>query len=252
LIVKNRSVLITGALSGIGKATALAFAFEGARIVISGRKEELGAALVKELLSAGASNAAFYRADVRDEKDVEGLIAFTVERFGAIDVAVNNAGTEGTLSALTEVTAQGYRDVFDTNVLGTMLSLKHELLAMSKQGHGNIVNMSSMAGKVGFPNSAIYVASKHAVEGLTKAAAIEYAAKGIRVNAVAPGPIDTPMLERFIEVGFASKDDLAAMIPAKRSGQPEEVAHAVLFLASDKSGYLTGQSIAIDGGYTAQ
>lgn len=250
--MKNRSVLITGALSGIGKATALAFASEGARIVISGRKEELGTALVKELLSVGASNAAFYRADVRDEKDVEGLIAFTVERFGAIDVAVNNAGTEGTLSALTEVTAQGYRDVFDTNVLGTMLSLKHELLAMSKQGHGNIVNMSSMAGKVGFPNSAIYVASKHAVEGLTKAAAIEYAAKGIRVNAVAPGPIDTPMLERFIEVGFASKDDLAAMIPAKRSGRPEEVAQAVLFLASDKSGYLTGQSIAIDGGYTAQ
>jgi NAD(P)-dependent dehydrogenase (short-subunit alcohol dehydrogenase family) len=252
LIVKNRSVLITGALSGIGKATALAFASEGARIVISGRKEELGTALVKELLTAGASDAAFYRGDVRDERDVEGLIEFTVERFGAIDVAVNNAGTEGTLSALTEITAQGYRDVFDTNVLGTMLSLKHELLAMSKQGHGNIVNMSSMAGKVGFPNSAIYVASKHAVEGLTKAAAIEYAAKGIRVNAVAPGPIDTPMLERFVEVGFASKDDLVAMIPAKRSGQPEEVAQAVLFLASDKSGYLTGQSIAIDGGYTAQ
>ncbi|CAB3802616.1 SDR family NAD(P)-dependent oxidoreductase [Pararobbsia alpina] len=245
------TVLITGALSGIGRATALAFARDGARIVVSGRREEPGLALVKELVALGAE-AAFFRADVRHEADVERLVTFTVERFGRIDAAINNAGTEGVRAAFTEVTAENYAETFDTNVLGVLMSMKHELRVMVKQGGGSIVNLSSVAGKVGFPNSAIYAASKHAVEGLTQTAALEFAAQGIRVNAVAPGPVETPMLERFIAGNAEAKAGFFASIPARRGGQPDEIAQMIVFLASDHARYLTGQSIAVDGGYTAQ
>lgn len=249
--MKASTVLITGALSGIGRATALAFARNGARIVVSGRREEPGLALTKELSELGAESA-FFRADVRHEADVERLVAFTIERFGRIDTAVNNAGTEGELTPLTEATAEGYTETFDTNVLGVLMSMKHELRAMVKQGGGSIVNLSSIAGKVGFANSAIYAASKHAVEGLTKSAALEYAAQGIRVNAVAPGPVETPMLERFVSGNAEAKAGFLASIPAQRGAQPDEIAQTIVFLASDHARYLTGQSIAVDGGYTAQ
>ena len=242
-------VLITGALTGIGRATALAFAKEGARIVVSGRRDEAGQSLANELRALGAE-AEFIRADVRHEDDVRNLVDRTVARFGRLDAAVNNAGTEGEPGPVTEQTAETYAATFDTNVLGTLLSLKHELRVMLAQGSGNIVNISSVVGKIGFPGASVYTASKHAVEGLTKAAALEGAPAGVRVNAVAPGPIETGMLDRFTGSEEA-KAGFAATIPAKRFGTPEEVAQTILFLASDKAPFLTGQSIAVDGGRLA-
>ena len=242
-------VLITGALTGIGRATALAFAREGARIVISGRRDEAGQALATELRALGAE-AEYVRADVRHEDDVRALVDKTVERFGRLDVAVNNAGTEGQPGPLTEQSAETYASTFDTNVLGTILSLKHEMRVMLAQGRGSIVNLSSTFGIRGAAGASMYVASKHAVEGLTKSAALEGAAAGVRVNAVAPGPIETEMLKRF--AGSAErKAAFAAAVPAKRLGRPEEIAQTIVFLASDKANFLTGQIIGVNGGKTA-
>src|ERR1700704_5167737 len=191
----NPVVLITGALAGIGRATAIAFAHDGARIVVSGRREEEGRNLEAELCNLGAE-AEFVRADVRHEDDVRSLVDQTVKRFGRLDVAVNNAGTEGKPGPVTEQTAESYANTFDTNVLGTLLSLKHELRVMLPRRQGSIVNVSSVFGRAGGPGASVYVASKHAVEGLTKAAALEVAGSGVRVNVVAPGPIETGMLNR--------------------------------------------------------
>src|SRR5271155_5705525 len=185
--MSSQVVLITGALTGIGRATALAFAKEGAHVVISGRHDEEGKKLVSELRALGAE-AEFVRSDVRHEDDVRSLIDKTVARFGRLDVAVNNAGTEGTPGPVTEQTAESYAATFDTNVLGTLLGMKHELRVMLAQGHGSIVNVSSTYGRSGAAGASVYVASKHAVEGLTKAAALEAAESGVRVNVVAPGP----------------------------------------------------------------
>ncbi len=192
----SQVVLITGALTGIGRATAFAFAQEGAQLVVSGRREEAGQALAAELRGLGAA-ADFVRADVRSEDDVKALVDYTVARFGRLDVAVNNAGTEGQPGPVTEQSAESYAATFDTNVLGTLLSMKHELRVMLPQRHGSIINLSSTMGQRGAPGASVYTASKHAVEGLTKAAALEAAAAGVRVNAVAPGPVDTEMLTRF-------------------------------------------------------
>jgi NAD(P)-dependent dehydrogenase (short-subunit alcohol dehydrogenase family) len=242
-------VLITGALTGIGRATALAFAHEGAKIVVSGRREEAGQALALELHALGAE-AEFVLADVRHDEDVRNLVDQTVKRFGRLDVAVNNAGTEGTPGPLTQQSAESYAAVFDTNVLGVVLSLKHELRVMRAQRSGSIVNISSVAGKIGFAGASIYVASKHAVEGLTKSAALEAAASGVRVNAVAPGPIETGMLDRF--TGNAeNKAGMIAGIPLKRSGTPQEIAEAIVFLASDKASFVTGHILTVDGGRIA-
>ncbi len=242
-------VLITGALTGIGRATALAFAQERSHVVISGRREDAGWELVTELRALGAE-AEFVRADVRREDDVRNLVDKTVARFGRLDVAVNNAGTEGQPGLLTEQSAETYAATFDTNVLGTILSLKHELRVMLAQGHGSIVNLSSTLGSRGAAGASMYVASKHAVEGLTKAAALEGAGAGVRVNAVAPGPIETGMLNRF--TGNAErKAGLIAGVPSKRAGHPEEIAQTIVFLASDKVDYLTGQIIGVNGGKTA-
>ena len=243
-------VLITGALTGIGRATALAFAREGAKVVISGRHEEEGKKLAEELRALGAE-AEFRLTDVRHEEDVRGLVEWTVERFGRLDAAVNNAGTEGQPGPVTEQTAETYAATFDTNVLGVLLSMKHELRAMLKQGGGSIINVSSTYGRAGGKGAAVYVASKHAVEGLTKAAALEVAASGVRVNVVAPGPIDTGMLARFTR-NEENKAGLVSTVPMKRMGRPEEVAQTVVFLASDKAPFITGASIAVDGGKLAQ
>ena len=242
-------VLITGALAGIGRATALAFARQGARLIVSGRRDDAGRALAGELRGLGVE-AEFIRADVRHEADVEALVAGTLARFGRLDVAVNNAGTEGTLTSLTDLSVESYAAVFDTNVLGTVLSLKHELRAMRGQGSGAIVNLSSTMGHRGAANASLYVASKHAVEGLTKTAALEGAPLGIRVNAVAPGPVDTEMLARLTG-GGERKAALVAGVPMKRAGTPDEIAQAIVWLASEHAGFLTGQVIDVNGGKTA-
>jgi NAD(P)-dependent dehydrogenase (short-subunit alcohol dehydrogenase family) len=245
----NPVIIITGALTGIGRATALAFARERATVVVSGRREAEGKALENELRSLGAE-AAFIPADVRYEDDVRNLIEQTVGRFGRLDIAVNNAGTEGRPGPLTEQTSDSYGGMFDTNVLGTLLSLKHELRAMQRQGSGSIINISSTMGERGAANLALYTASKHAVEGLTKSAALEAAPFGVRVNAVAPGPTETAMLDRL----SGSPDRKAAFfasVPLKRGGKPEEIADAIVFLATDRASFITGQIIRVNGGKTA-
>jgi NAD(P)-dependent dehydrogenase (short-subunit alcohol dehydrogenase family) len=246
-----QTVLITGALTGIGRATAVAFAREGANVVASGRNEQAGRQLVAELRALGAK-AEFVTADVTDEAQVRSLVSKALEHFGRLDVAVNNAGVEGSLGPIADQSAANYRATFDTNVLGTLLGLKYELAVMQKQGGGSIINLSSIAGRVGMAGASVYVASKHAVEGLTKTAALEVAAQGVRVNAVAPGPVETAMLTRFTGGSDQAKAGLLDMMPAKRGATPEEIAQTIVFLASDKARFLTGQSIAVDGGYTAQ
>jgi len=244
-------VLITGALTGIGRATALAFAREGAHVVVSGRSNQAGQSLVDKLHELG-SDAEFIRADVRHEEDVRALVDKIVARFGRLDVAVNNAGTEGRLGPIADQSAESYAATFDTNVLGTLLSLKHELRVMSPQRSGSIINVSSVLGRVGGAGAAVYAASKHAVEGLTKSAALEFAELGIRVNAVTPGPIETGMLTRYVKSDDATKAKVAASVPLKRIGEAEEVAQAIVFLASRKASFITGESLAIDGGKVAQ
>ena len=247
--MKYPVVLITGALTGIGRAAALAFATEGSRIVVSGRREEAGQALAAELRGLGAE-AEFVRADVRHEDDVLALVDRTVELFGRLDAAVNTAGTEGQLGPVTEQSADSYAATFDTNVLGTLLSMKHELRVMQAQGHGSIVNISSTYGHLGARGASVYSASKHAVEGLTKSAALEAAGSGVRVNAVAPGPTETAMLDRF--TGSAErKAGLVAGVPLQRVGEPVEIANAIVFLASSRSSFTTGQVLSVDGGKSA-
>ena len=215
-------VVMTGALTGIGRATALAFAHEGARLVVSGRREAEGKALEAELQRLGVE-AAFMVADVRHEDDVRRVVDRTVARFGRLDVAVNTAGTEGQPGPVLEQTAESYAATFDTNVLGTLLSMKHELRVMLAQGRGSIINVSSTFGQRGGAGAAVYAASKHAVEGLTQSAALEAAGSGVRVNVVAPGPIDTGMLTRFTGTD-ARKAALIAGVPLQRVGKPEEIA----------------------------
>ena len=242
-------VLITGALTGIARATASAFARSGARVVVSGRHDDAGRALAAELRGAGAE-AEFIRADVRHEADVRALVDETVVRFGRLDIAINAAGTEGKPGPAVDQTAESYAATFDTNVLGTILSMKHELRIMQAQGRGSIVNISSTFGHEGGAGASVYAASKHAVEGLTKSVALEAAQFGVRVNAVAPGPIQTAMLDRFTG-GEDGKAYLATLNPQKRIGRPEEVANAILYIASDGASFVTGHILTVDGGKSA-
>ncbi|HEY2484394.1 MAG TPA: glucose 1-dehydrogenase [Candidatus Binataceae bacterium] len=243
-------VLITGAVTGIGRATALAFAKEGTRIALSGRRDEAGQKLPAQLRETGVE-AEFWHADVRHEGDVRDLVDKTVARFGRLDVAVNNAGTEGKPGPVIEQSAESNATTFDTNVLGTLLSMKHELRVMLPQRHGSIVNVSSTYGHLGAAGASLYAASKHAVEGLTRSAALEAAEFGVRVNVVAPGPIDTAMLTRF--TGTAErKAGLVAGVPLQRMGRPEEIAQMIVFLASDKASFSTDATFAADGGKTAR
>jgi NAD(P)-dependent dehydrogenase (short-subunit alcohol dehydrogenase family) len=247
--MKNKVALITGALTGIGRAAAFAFARKGAKVVVSGRRDEAGEALAEELRSLG-SEAEYIRADVRNEDDVRDLVAKTVARFGRLDIAVNNAATEGEVGPITEQTAKSFAATFDTNVLGVVLSMKHEVLAMQRQGSGSIVNISSTYGHHGAAFASIYVGAKHAVEGMTKSVALEVAKSGIRVNAVGPGPTDTGMLTRFTGTP-ENKARLVEGVPLARLGLSEEVADGIVYIASDEASFVTGHVLNVDGGHTA-
>jgi NAD(P)-dependent dehydrogenase (short-subunit alcohol dehydrogenase family) len=247
--MSNPVVLITGALTGIGRAAAVAFAKEGARLVVAGRRDDAGQQLATELRTLGAE-AEFIRADVRHEDEVRDLVDRTVARFGRLDVAVNNAATEGQVGPITDQTAESYAATFDTNVLGVILSMKHELRVMLPQGSGSIVNVSSAYGSVGAAGASVYVASKHAVEGLTKSAALEVARAGVRVNVVAPGTTDTEMLTRFTN-SDENKAALVSTVPVKRLATPDEIAQVITFVASANASYMTGASIPVDGGMLA-
>jgi NAD(P)-dependent dehydrogenase (short-subunit alcohol dehydrogenase family) len=253
---QDKVALITGGSSGIGRATAVAFAREGAKVVVTSRRENEGketVGLIKEVGSEGL----FIRTDVSKEVDVKAMVEGTVKAYGHLDYAFNNAGIEGNIAPLPEQTVDDYESVLGINVRGVFLSMKYEIPQMLKNGGGAIVNMSSILGLIGFPGMALYIASKHAVIGLTKSAALEYAKSGIRINAVGPGVIDTDMVDRFIgKVGGGKEEEMrqqvAAMHPIGRTGKPEEIASAVLYLCSDGASFVTGQTLALDGGYTAQ
>jgi NAD(P)-dependent dehydrogenase (short-subunit alcohol dehydrogenase family) len=247
--MSTQVVLITGRLTGIGRAAAVAFAKKGAKVVVAGRRDEVGQELARELRSYGAE-AEFINADVRKESDVSNLIDKTLARFDRLDVAVNNAATEGAVGPITDQTAETFNQTFETNVLGVVLSMKHEVRAMQAQGSGSIINVSSTYGHRGAAYASIYVGAKHAVEGITKSVALELAKSGIRVNAVAPGPTDTGMLTRF--TGTAeNKAALVKQVPLDRLGLSEEVADGIVFIASNGAKWATGEVLNVDGGMTA-
>src|ERR1700741_228537 len=247
--MSNPVVLITGGLTGLGRPSAVAFAKKGAKVVVAGRRDEAGKALVTELRSLG-SEAEFINADVRKDDDVRALVDQTVARFGRLDVAVNNAGTEGQGGPITDQTAASYAATFDTNVLGVILSMKHEVRVMQGQGSGSIINISSTYGHEGAAAASVYVGSKHAVEGLTKSVALELATSGIRVNFVAPGPTDTGMLTRFTGTP-ENKAALVENVPMEGMGRSDELADAICFLASDQASYIPGTVLNVDGGHSA-
>src|SRR6476660_5420068 len=242
-------VLITGGLTGIGRAAAVAVAKKGAKVVVAGRRDEVAKELINELRSFG-SEAEFIHADVRKEDDIRAMVDRTVARFGRLDVAVNNAATEGQVGPITDQTAESVAATFETNVLGVVLSMKHEVRAMQAQGSGSIINISSTYGHEGAAFASIYVGAKHAVEGTAKSAALEAAKSGIRVNAVAPGPTDTSMLTRF--TGTAeNKAALATQVPLGRLGLSEEVADGIVFIGSDEARFITGHVLNVDGGHSS-
>jgi NAD(P)-dependent dehydrogenase (short-subunit alcohol dehydrogenase family) len=248
--VSEQVVVVTGALAGIGRATAWAFARDGASVVVSGRRTEEGESFVAELRASGAK-ADFVRADVSIEDDVQALIDGVVQDFGRLDVAVNNAGFTGGSGPLSAQTLEMYNTVFDTNVRGTFLCLKHELRVMKEQGSGSIINLSSTFGERGGAGASLYSASKHAVNGFTRSAALEVASRGIRVNAVAPGPVATDGLDRFTGGDEQRMAAMVAAIPAGRLGQVDEIADVIKFLGSDGASFVTGQIVAVNGGKTA-
>jgi NAD(P)-dependent dehydrogenase (short-subunit alcohol dehydrogenase family) len=247
--LNTQVVLVTGGLTGIGRAAAVAFAKKDAKVVVGGRRDDAGQELVKELRSFG-SEAEFVLADVRKEDGVRALVDKTVARFGRLDVAVNAAGSEGQPGPITDQTAESYAATFDTNVLGVILSMKHEVRVMQEHGGGSIINISSTFGHKGTASAPVYAGSKHAVEGLTKSVALEVAKSGVRVNAVAPGPTDTGLLTRFTSTP-ENKAALMATVPMDRLGLPEEIADAIVFLASDEASFVTGHVLNVDGGKTA-
>jgi len=247
-IFSGKVALVTGGTSGIGKTTAIEFARAGAKVVLTGRREKEGTQVVAEIKKLGGE-AAFVRADVAKDADVKRMVDFTVDKFGRLDIAFNNAGVEWK-GPLDQATEAEYRRVFDVNVWGVLNSMRHEIPAMLKNGGGAIVNTSSVAGHVGLAQVSVYIASKHAVEGLTKSVALEFAKQNIRVNAIAPGVIATEMLDRF--AGAELRDQLTSIIPVARIGASEEIAAAVLYLCSDNAKFTTGTSLVVDGGFIAQ
>lgn len=242
----GKVAFITGAASGIGRATALAFAAEGARVAVTDRSEEALERLRAEIEGAGGEALAI-RCDVSAPEEVEAAVARTVERFGRLDCAFNNAGVENKATPVHEIDLAEWDRILNINLRGAFTCMKHELAQMVAQGGGVVVNSSSGAGIRGVAGGAAYAASKHAIIGLTRSAALDYANKNIRVNAVLPGNIETPMMDRFTEGDLQKAIDLQ---PVGRLGKPEEIAEAVLWMCSDRGGFVTGAATVIDGGWS--
>ncbi len=247
----NKVALVTGATSGIGRAAALALGTAGAKVVFSGRREDKGEETTKIIRDVGAE-CLFVRSDVSSEEDIKALVKKTVEIYGRLDCAFNNAGIDPPTKPLHEQQLEDFDKVMAINVRGVFLCMKHEIQQMLSQGSGVIVNTSSVGGLVGFLGMSPYNASKHAVMGLTRAAALDYAKQGIRINAVNPGLIETGMSDRAINQMDVTADDLASTVPMGRMGQAKEIAQAVVFLCSDAASYITGQPLVVDGGVTVE
>lgn len=246
--MKNKTVIITGAASGIGKATAELFSKEGANVIVSDIQETEGNSVVKEII-AGGGKASFFKTDVSKPEEMEALVNYAIKTYGKLDVAVNNAGIGGELNPVADMSIEGWQKVISINLSSLFYGMKYQIQAMLKSGGGSIVNISSILGSVGFAGSAGYTAAKHGVVGLTQTAALEYSAQNIRVNAVGPGFIDTPLLNAL---DAEMKKQIVALHPIGRLGKSEEVAELILWLSSDKSSFVTGSYYPIDGGYLAK
>lgn len=249
--LEDKVAIVTGGSSGIGRATAHALAGCGATVVVADVSDAAGSIVAEELQASGHT-ARFVHTDVARDEEVAALVRRTVSEFGQLDIAFNNAGIEGASLPLHECTTEEWTRTIDVDLGGVFLCMREELRVMAERGAGVIVNNSSVAGLVGFEQAAPYVAAKHGIVGLTKAAALEYAAHGIRVNAVCPGVIDTPMVTRVATEGSELRERLVQMEPVHRFGTPEEVANVVVWLASDAASFITGQAIAVDGGLVAR
>ncbi len=248
---RNKVAIVTGGTSGIGRAAAVAYAREGAKVVVAGRRAAEGEETVRLLRDQGGEGF-FVTADVSQAAQVEELVQRTMKEFGRLDFAFNNAGIEHVPTPFLEQSEETFDRVMGINVKGVWLSMKYEIPAMLKSGGGSIVNTSSIAGVIGMAGVEIYVASKHAVIGLTKSAALEFGKQGIRVNAILPAAIDTDMFQRFASEKPEFRAQMTAMHPIGRIGTPEEIADAAIWLSSSKSSFVTGHSLLLDGGFTAQ
>jgi NAD(P)-dependent dehydrogenase (short-subunit alcohol dehydrogenase family) len=249
---QNQVVLVTGGSTGIGQATAHAFAREGARVVVADVSDAAGEQTVSEIRSTGGE-ARYVHADMREPNQIATLVRGTVQTYGRLDVAFNNAGIEGTMAPIADLPPEDWERVIRVNLSAVFHCMKHEITQMLAQGGGAIVNNASILGQVGFAGASAYVAAKHGVIGLTQCATLEYGARGVRVNAVCPGFVVTPMLERAgVLSDEALRHGIEAMHALKRMGKPEEVAAAVLFLASPEASFVAGHPLFVDGGYVAQ
>ena len=250
-MTNQKVAIITGGSSGIGRATAVALAKQGVKIAIAARRAKEGEETVRLVKEAG-SDGVFVKTDVANEDDVRSLVEKTAKTYGRLDYAFNNAGIEETMTPLVDQTSDIFNQIMNVNVKGVWLGMKYEIPQMIRNGGGAIVNMSSGAGVIGIPQMAIYVASKHAVLGLTKSAALEYAKSGIRINAIAPGGVETDMLERTAEENKQFVETLKSMHPIGRIGDPEEIANAVVWLLSDKASFVLGHTLLVDGGVVSR
>ena len=246
-ILESKVALVTGGTSGIGKTTAIAFGNAGAKVVLSGRREQEGEKTA-DLIRRAGGECLFVRSDVSSEAEVKALIQKTVEQYGRLDCAFNNAGIDPLQKPLHEQSVEDFDKLMGINVRGVFLCMKSEIQQMLTQGGGVIVNNSSMGGLIAFPGIGPYIASKHAVMGLTRSAALDYAKQNIRINAVNPGMIATDMMDRLTN---GNPEQMASSVPMGRFGQPEEIAATIVFLCSDAASYITGQPLVVDGGYTA-